>query len=52
MPSELKQIIIWTVLTALSFYLPGGRVLVIPFVFVIILAAIFWSARVSAEREE
>jgi hypothetical protein len=40
------------VMVVLSYVIPGGRVLTIPFCFVLILIMIFWSARVSAEREE
>jgi hypothetical protein len=40
------------VLLVLSYVIPGGRVLTIPFFFVLVLIMIFWSARVSAEREE
>jgi len=31
---------------------PRARVLTVPLVFVLILIALFWSARRSAEREE
>ena len=39
-------------LTALSVVTPGGRVLTIPFVMVLIMIWIFWAARRSVEREE
>ncbi len=52
MPAELKYSILTLVLTILSFYVPGGRVMTLPFFFVLILVLIFWSARRSADREE
>ncbi len=52
MPSELKGIIGTTVLIILTFVFPRGRVLTVPLVFVLILIALFWSARRRAEREE
>ncbi len=51
MPSELKGILVSLVLTILTFVFPRARVLTIPFVFVLILIALFWWARRSAERE-
>src|SRR5206468_668368 len=50
MPSELKGIIGTTVLIILTFVFPRARVLTVPLVFVLILIALFWSARRSAER--
>ena len=52
MPSELKYAIGALALVVLSFLIPGGRVMVLPFFFVLVLVLIFWSARRSAEREE
>ncbi len=52
MPSELKYTIAALVLMVLSFLVPGGRVMTLPFFFVLVLVLIFWSARRSAEREE
>jgi hypothetical protein len=52
MPAELKYGIVTLLLTILSFWLPGGRVMTLPFFFTFILVLIFWSARRSAEREE
>ena len=52
MPSELKYSIAALLLTILSFFVPGGRVLTLPFFFVLVLVLVFWSARRSAEREE
>jgi hypothetical protein len=52
MPSELKYSIAALLLTVLSFLIPGGRVLTLPFFLVFVLVLIFWSARRSAEREE
>jgi len=52
MADELKWSLITLALTLGSFWLPGGRVLVLPFFLVLVLILIFWSARRSAEREE
>jgi hypothetical protein len=52
MPSELKYAILAFVLMVLSFLIPGGRVMTLPFFFVLVLVLLFWSARRSAEREE
>jgi hypothetical protein len=52
MPSELKYASVSAVLMVLSFFIPGGRVLTLPFFFVLVLVLLFWSARRSAEREE
>ena len=52
MPSELWWTIVWTVLTALSVIVPGGRVMTIPFAFCVILVLIFWSARRAADRQD
>jgi hypothetical protein len=52
MSGELKWSIVTLLLTVLSFVVPGGRVLTVPFAFALILILLFWGARVSAEREE
>lgn len=52
MSGELKIIILNVILTILTFVFPRARVLTLPFVFVVILTALFWSARVSAERDD
>ena len=52
MPSELKGIIATAIMIALTFVFPRARVMTIPLVFVLILVALFWSARRAAEREE
>jgi hypothetical protein len=51
MPIELVYAILSLVLTLLSFWMPGGRVLTLPFFFVFVLVLIFWSARRAADRE-
>ena len=51
-PSELKGIVLTTVLIVLTFVFPRARVLTVPLAFVLIIIALFWSARRSAEREE
>ncbi|MFN8542635.1 MAG: hypothetical protein U0807_00270 [Candidatus Binatia bacterium] len=52
MSSELKGTIIALAFTVLSFIVPGGRVLTIPLVFVLLLIWTYWWARVSVDREE
>lgn len=52
MASELKIIIANVVFIVLTFVFPRARVLTLPFFFIVILTALFWSARVSSEREE
>ena len=51
MPVELKYSIVTLLLIVLSFFVPGGRVMTLPFFFVFVLVLIFWSARRSADRE-
>jgi hypothetical protein len=51
-PAEL-QYAVWAVgFTVLSLVTPGGRVLTIPFVLVLLIIWLFWLARRAAEREE
>ena len=52
MPSELKGIVVTTILIVLTFVFPRARVLTVPLFFVDVLIALFWSARRSAERME
>ena len=51
MPAELGYALLTLVLTVLSFLVPGGRVLTLPFFFTFVLVLIFWSARRAADRE-
>ena len=51
MPSELKGIVLSLIAIVLTFVFPRARVLTIPFFFVLVLIALFWSARRSAERD-
>ena len=52
MPSELKGILVSLVAMVLTFVFPRARVLTVPFFFVLVLIALFWSARRSAERDQ
>jgi hypothetical protein len=52
MPSELKGIILTAIMMVLTFVFPRARVMTVPLFFVLILIALFWSARRSAERKE
>jgi hypothetical protein len=49
---EFWWIMSTTALTADTLVVQRARVLTIPLVFVVILIALFWSARRAAEREE
>ena len=52
MSAEFKGTLLTTLLIVLTFVFPRARVLTIPFVFVLILILLCWSARRGAEREE
>jgi len=52
MPSELKYAIGSLILVILAFLIPGGRVMVLPFFFMSILAMLFASAQRSAARQD
>ena len=52
MPAELKGILVSVLLVVMTFVFPRARVLTIPFVFVLILIALFWHGRRSAERQD
>jgi hypothetical protein len=52
MPRELVYAIVTAVLMVGSAIIHGGRVLTVPFAFVLILILIYWAARASADREE
>ena len=51
-PAELRYSILTIGFAVLSMIVPGGRVLTIPVVLVLVMIWIFWAARRSAEREE
>jgi hypothetical protein len=51
-PSELHYAVWVTGFTVLSLVTPGGRVLTIPFVLMLLMIWLFWLARRAAEREE
>ena len=48
---DLAVLLITLLKVVLTFVFPRGRVLTVPLVFVLIIVALFWSARRSAERE-
>ncbi len=50
MSSEARYSLITLILTVLTFYVPGGRVMTLPFFFVLVVILLFWSARRSADR--
>jgi hypothetical protein len=51
-PAELHYAVWATGFTVLSLVAPGGRVLTIPFVLILVMIWLFWLARRAAEREE
>ena len=51
-PAELRYAVWVLGFTVLSLVTPGGRVLTIPFVLVLLIVWLFWLARRAAEREE
>ena len=50
-PPELQYAVWTTGFTVLSLVAPGGRVLTIPFVLILLMIWLFWLARRAAERE-
>jgi hypothetical protein len=50
MPSELRYVIGTLVVLGISLVIPGGRVLVLPIIFVLILILLFWAAKPEAEE--
>lgn len=50
MPAELRYAIGTLVLLGISLWIPGGRVLVLPIIFVLILILLFWAAKPGAEE--
>ena len=50
MSSELKYTIVTTVALVLCTLFKGGRVLVLPLLFVLILVLVFWAAKPRAEE--
>ena len=50
MPSELRYVVGALVVLGISLVIPGGRVLVLPIIFVLILILLFWAAKPGAEE--
>jgi lipopolysaccharide export LptBFGC system permease protein LptF len=50
MASEPKLILLNVIAVILTFVFPRARVLTLPFFFIGFITALFWSARVSADR--
>jgi hypothetical protein len=50
MSSELKYTIVTAVALALCTLFKGGRVLVLPLLFVLLLVLVFWAAKPRAEE--
>jgi hypothetical protein len=49
MQSELKYTLISLVLLAITMVIPGGRVLVLPVLFIVLLVLLFWAAKPRPE---
>ena len=50
MSSELRYAIGTLIVLGISLWIPGGRVLVLPIIFVLILILLFWAAKPGAEE--
>jgi hypothetical protein len=50
MAPELRYVIGTVVLLGVTLLIPGGRVLVLPVLFVLILILLFWAAKPGAEE--
>jgi hypothetical protein len=50
MSSEFKYMIVTTIALVLCTLFKGGRVLVLPLLFVLILVLVFWAAKPRAEE--
>lgn len=50
MAPELRYVIGTVVLLGITLWIPGGRVLVLPVLFVLILILLFWAAKPGAEE--
>ena len=49
MPSEAKYAIASLVLLVVVTFIPGGRVLVLPVLFLLLLVLLFWAAKPGSE---
>jgi hypothetical protein len=49
MAPELRYTIATLVILGITLWIPGGRVLVLPVIFVLILILLFWAAKPRAE---
>lgn len=50
MPPELRYTIASLVLLGVTMVIPGGRVLVLPAIFVLLLVLIYWAAKPRSEE--
>jgi len=48
---ELRYTIVGVVLLGITMIIPGGRVLVLPAIFLLILILLYWAAKPAAEKE-
>jgi 4-amino-4-deoxy-L-arabinose transferase-like glycosyltransferase len=48
--SELKYTIACLVLLGVTMVIPGGRVLVLPMIFVLLLVLLYWAAKPKAKE--
>jgi len=52
MSSELKATIASLVLTGVTMVIPGGRVLVLPAIFILMLVLLYWAAKPKPSEKE
>jgi hypothetical protein len=50
MPAELKYTILALILLGVCMVIPGGRVLVLPTLFLLVLVLLFWAAKPRPEK--
>jgi hypothetical protein len=50
--SELRNTIACLVMLGITMVIPGGRVLVLPMIFVLTLVLLYWAAKPKAKEED
>ena len=50
MPPELRYTVASVILLGITMVMPGGRVLVVPMIFVLMLVLCYWAAKPRAEE--
>jgi len=52
MSAELRYTIGSVVLLGITMMIPGGRVLVLPAIFILVLVLLYWAAKPSAKEDD